>query len=183
MKLSQIFEKEVETSVELDKDRPNHSENDKQTLINLFADADKNNLLKAYTNKQTYQIKQAQEHEEVHINFPGEVTKKTNAKAGQYILRMPESINKIKLLSSEDFENNYELVSANEKPDAEGFLDYIEKGEILAFMYPENEPLDLTISGHFIKVTPNDYIGYDVTNPKLLIVLPKVKFEQQYKLS
>lgn len=185
MKLFELFDKkEPEDKKESPDSSPEHNETDKEKLTKLFSDADENKKLNSYTRKQVFQIRPGAKGEEVHINFPGEIFKNTTVEDEEsYIVRMADNVNKIKIIDKEEFEKKYEIINPNKKADAEGFLDYNEKGDILAFLYEENEVLNLSISGHRIKINVNDYVGYHMDDPDTLLILPKSKFEQIYQLS
>jgi hypothetical protein len=158
-------------------------ENDKEKLTQLFSDADEADNLKVYVRQDAFQIRPAKVGEEIHVNFPGEPGKVSNAEEEQYVVRMSEHVNKIKLIDKEEFEEKYEIINPNDKPDAEGFQDYRLKDEIIAFQYVENEPLKFNISGHTIHINPEDYIAHPLSDAKKLIVKSKVDFEKKYRLS
>jgi hypothetical protein len=164
-------------------EKPQHDENAKEKLAKLFSAADEANELKVYKRQDVFDIRQVQDGEQVHTNYPGEVTKTSHAKEGQYVVRKSEEVNKMKLIDSEDFDEKYELVNPNEKPDAEGFASYRLKSEVVAFQYHEKDLLDLNVSGHFIKIKPEDYIGHPLDNAKKLIVMSKADFEAKFRLS
>jgi hypothetical protein len=161
MKLSDIFIKE-------DEEKPN----DKEVLTKLFNEADEADQLKVYVAQETFEIKLAKPEEEIHVNFPGEPAGTKHAKDGEYILRSSEDVKRIKIIDQDEFET-YELLSPEEKPDAEGFNTYRTDDEVVAFQYTEKELLSLNISGHFIKIQPDSYVGHPLNDPKKLIVKSK----------
>lgn len=160
-----------------------HNQNSKEILTKLFATADEANTLAVYIRNDAFDIRQAKPDEELHISWPGEMSKTIHAEEGQYVVKKPEQSNKQKLIDSKDFEEKYELVNPSEKPDAEGFASYRLKDEILAFQYNENETLDINVSGHTIKIEPEDYVGHKANDAKKLIVMSKTDFEKKYRLS
>ena len=164
-------------------EKPQHDENAKEKLAKLFSDAEEANELKVYVRQDVFDIRQAQPEEEIHINWPGQVSKAVHAEEGQYVVRKGEEVNKMKLIDKEDFEDKYELVNSTEKPDAEGFASYRLKHEVVAFQYHEKELLDLNVSGHFIKIKPEDYLGHPIDDAKKLITMSKSDFEAKYRLS
>lgn len=166
------------------KDLFENSEEDKDKLKKLFSDADENKKLNTFVKKQVYQVKIAEKGEQVHINFPGEISKNTTVEDEKsYIVRFSDNVNKITVIDEDELLEKYELMNSNAKPDAEGYQDYIEKGNITAFLYDQNDTLNLSISGHRLKIQINDYIGYHSDDPETLIIMPKTKFEQEYKLA
>ena len=166
-----------------DNQPPQHEQNAKEQLSKLFADADEANELMVYKRQDTYDIRQAKPEEQIHISWPGEITKTATAEPDQYVVRKPQEVGKMKLIDKEDFEDKYELVNPNEKPDAEGFASYTLTGEILAFQYHEKESLKLNISGHSIQIDPESYVGHPSDNAKKLIVMSKADFEKKYRLT
>jgi len=160
-----------------------HEKDGKEQIVELFAKADEADELKVYVNQATYQIKQAQQDEEVKINWPGQQATTKKANAEEYIVRMPEQLQKLKVIEEDELEEKYEQVNPNEKPDAEGFVVYRSKQEVLAFQYTEKELLEINVGGHQIKISPEDYVGHPVSNPKKLLVISKADFEKKYRLS
>jgi hypothetical protein len=160
-----------------------HEKDGKEQIVELFAKADEADELKVYVNQATYQIKQAQQDEEVKINWPGQQATTKKANAEEYIVRMPEQLQKLKVIEEDELEEKYEQVNPNEKPDAEGFVVYRSKQEVLAFQYTEKELLKINVGGHQIKISPEDYVGHPVSNPKKLLVISKADFEKKYRLS
>lgn len=171
---------EEETSQE---EPSQHIQNSKEMLTKLFKDADDANTLMVYVPQTAYEIRQAKEGEQIHISWPGETSKVTNAEPDQYVVRNPEQVSKIKLIDKEEFEEKYEQMNPQDHPDAEGFMSYRTKDEILAFQYTEKETLSINVSGHTIKIEPEDYVGHPASNAKQLIVMSKTDFEKKYRLS
>jgi hypothetical protein len=167
-----------------EEDKPSgHKEDSKEVLTRLFNDADEANELASYQRQDTVDIRPAVDGEQVHISWPGEVAKVVTCKEGQMVVRKTEDIKKMKVIEEDELDEKYELINANEKPDAENYTNYRIQGEVLAFQYHEKETLDLNVSGHFIKIKPEEYIGHPVDNPKKLIVMSKVDFEKKYRLN
>lgn len=160
-----------------------HDKDGKDTLVQMFADADEKDELKVYVNQATYQVKQALEDEEVKINWPGQSATTKRATAEEYIVRNPEQLQKMKVIEKDELEKDYEQVNPNEKPDAEGYVIYRSKKEVLAFQYNEKELLQINVGGHQIKISPEDYIGHPISNPKKLLIISKADFEKKYRLS
>lgn len=173
-----------EEPAEGEEEKPDqHAQNSRDTLTNLFKAHDDDNTLAVYVRNDSFQIRQAQPEEQIRVSWPGENTSMVHAEEGQYVVRNPDQTAKMKLIDANDLKEKYEMIDTNAKPDAEGFISYRLKGEVLAFQYVEKETLDINVSGHTIKIEPEDYIGHPSDNSKKLIIMSKTDFEAKYRLS
>lgn len=156
----------------------------KDHLQDMFKEADSNGSLQPYVKNETLQAKEANVGEQIHQNFPGVPAKNVVTKEGDLVVRDAENPNSIKVVPKHEFEAEYELEKSDSKPDAEGYVPYRSKGQILAFQYNEHEPLKLQDEhGHTIHVKFGDYLGYEVSDASVLIQLDKTHFEQNYRLA
>jgi len=170
---------------EEEEQKPSDKETDlKQKLQDMFKEADSGGQLQAYVKIETLQAKDATAGEEVHVNFPGEPAHNAVAKQTDMLVRDSENPNAIKLVPKNEFENDYEPEKDDSHPDAEGFVSYRPKGQVLAFQYNEHEPLQLKDEhGHTVHVKYGDYLGYPIDDATTLIQLDKSHFEKAYRLA
>jgi hypothetical protein len=167
MLLKEIIKEEHETKIKLPE---------------LFKQADEAGNLKSFVSALEVQIRDAVKDEEIHVHFPGSVTGTKHAKEGEYVVRNPENINQLKIISAEEFDD-YEEVDETPNKDAEGYNTYRLSGEVQAFEYVDNEPLELKDErGHVIHIKHGDYLGYPSDDSTTLIKLSKDAFEKAYRL-
>jgi len=156
----------------------------KEHLQDMFKEADGNGSLQPYVKNETLQAKDANVGEQIHQNFPGVPPKNIVTKEGDLVVRDAENPNSIKVVPKHEFEAEYELEKSDSKPDAEGYLPYRAKGQILAFQYNEHEPLTLQDEhGHRVHLKYGDYLGYPLDDATTLIQLDKTHFEKSYRLA
>lgn len=175
------------TPAEAENDKPASDDDEhksmKDHLQDMFKEADSNGSLQPYVKNETLQAKEANVGEQIHQNFPGVPAKNVVTKEGDLVVRDAENPNSIKVMPKHEFEAEYELEKTDSKPDAEGYIPYRSKGQILAFQYNEHEPLRLQDEhGHTIHVKFGDYLGYEVSDATVLIQLDKTHFEKTYRL-
>lgn len=167
MKLRDIIKEEHETKVKLPE---------------LFKQADEAGNLHSYISAAEVQIRTAEKDEEIKVDFPGAVRGTKHAKEGDYVVRSIDNINQLKIISKEDF-NDYVLVDDTPDKDAEGYNNYRIDGEVQAFQYVDNEPLELKDDhGHIIHIKHGDYLGYPSDDATTLIKMNKESFEKAYRL-
>ena len=156
----------------------------KQQLQDMFTAADSTGTLQPYVKNETLQARPAQPNEEVKITFPGVPSKTVTASPEHdLVVRDSNNTNAVKVEPKVEFEKEYEPEKQDSQPDAEGFMSYRPKGQILAFQYNEHEPLRLQDEhGHTIHVKYGDYLGYDSSDSTVLIQLDKSHFEKTYRL-
>lgn len=156
----------------------------KKQLQDMFTTADGAGNLQPYVKDELIDAKAATAGDKIHVNFPNEPVKDVIAKNDDMIIRMTDNTNAVKVMSKRDFENEYEPDKSNSQADAEGFITYRPKGQILAFQYSEHEPLTLQDEqGHTIHVKFGDYLGYPLDDSSTLIQLDKSHFEDKYRLA
>lgn len=173
MILKELLLKEEEEAAELEK-----------TLRGLFDNAESSGSLQPYVSSETIQARAAVQGENIHSNFPGEAAKTSSAKKTDFVVRHESDPSKLKLISGKELEENFQLVDADEVEDAEGFKTYQPKGELMAFEYGENAPLELKDeNGKVIHVKHGDYLGYPSDDSSHLIHLDKSHFEKTYRLA
>lgn len=108
--------------------------------------------------------------------------KRTKAKAGQYVIRNHNDIKEFRLVSEEDYNDQYAPVRPSAKPDAEGFLLVKENGKIQSFQY---EGDDITVKngkGEDVSVTEGQYVCRYTDEKKSGWALDETEFEKVYKL-
>lgn len=184
---SQSSEDQDKTSEDTKNDKPapdDEHKSMKEKLQDMFKEADSNGSLQPYVKNETLQAKEANVGEQIHQNFPGVPAKNVVTKEGDLVVRDAENPNSIKVVPKHEFEAEYELEKTDSKPDAEGYIPYRSKGQILAFQYNEHEPLRLQDEhGHTIHVKFGDYLGYPIDDATTLVQLDKTHFEQNYRLA
>lgn len=161
-------------------------ENDdlEQKLQDMFSTADEAGKLQPYIKNETIQARPASEDEEINVSWEGEPRKTIHAHSTDFVVRDSENPNSVKVLTKIELEKEYELEKNDSKPDAEGFISYRPKGQILAFQYEEHETLALKDEhGHLIHVKFGDYLGYPIDDETTLIQLDKSHFEKSYRLA
>lgn len=156
----------------------------KEKIQDLFSAADSNGALQPYVKDEVIEVRDAVEDEEIKITWPGSVHKVKHAVQGEYVIRLANNTNAVNLITKKELEKEYELDQVEEKPDAEGFVSYRPKGQILAFEYNEKEPLKLKDNnGTTVNVKFGDYLGYSIDDDTTLIHLDKNHFESSYRLA
>lgn len=165
--------------------KPSDKETDlKQKLQDMFKEAESSGQLQAYIKIETLQAKDATEGEEIHVNFPGEPSHNATAKHGDLVVRDSENPNAVKIVPKAEFDQEYEPEKDNSEADAEGFISYRPKGQVLAFEYNDHEPLQLKDEhGKVIHVKYGDYLGYPIDDASTLVQMDKSHFEKAYRLA
>lgn len=161
-----------------------HPNDFKDKIVELFSKAKSDGTLVAYDRAETVQIRSAQDGEQIEVNYPGEVPKTRVAKKGEFVLRNEENPTQLKILSKQELDSEFEPDTAEVEPDAEGFVKYIPKGQLIAFEYNEQVPLKLKDDkGLQFIVQHGDYLGYPSNDSRMLIRLDKAHFEKRYRLA
>lgn len=161
-----------------------HPDTFKDKLLELFQKAKENNSLQAYEKAETVQIRPSNDKEQIQVKYPGSITGPKTTKPGDFVLRSEDDPTLMKIVSKQELEKGYEIENSEAEPDAEGFVKYIPKGQIIAFQYSENEPIKLkNEQGIKITIQYGDYLGYPADDASELIRLDKNHFEKQYRLA
>ena len=167
-----------------DNDEHKHPDTFEDQLKELFSKADSDGSLQPYQQSQTIQVRPANPNEEIHIKFPGELTKSVTAKKGEFVIRDPEDPSLMKVMSKLELDRDFEPEGQTQQPDAEGYVTYNPKGEVMAFQYQENEPLKLKDdNGRRITIKHGDYLGYPAIDASELIRMDQQHFEKKYQLA
>lgn len=161
-----------------------HPNDFKDKLLELFSKAKSDGTLAAYDRAEMVQIRSAQDGEQIEVKYPGEAEQMRVAKQGEFVLRDQEDPTQQKVLTKQELDAEFEPDTAEVEPDAEGFVKYFPKGQLIAFEYNEQVPLKLKDDkGVNLIVQHGDYLGYPSDDSKMLIRLDKAHFEKKYRLA
>lgn len=146
-----------------------------KTIQELFdANSDK---VKTYQPSKTWDAKELKVDTRIVANG-----KTTRAKAGQYVVRNHDNITEFRLVSADDYENQYAPVRPSAKPDAEGFLLVKENGNVEAFQY---EGDDITVKNgkdEEIEIAEGQFVCKYTDDKKSGWAVKEVEFNKVYKL-
>lgn len=129
-----------------------------------------------YVRKSLFNIRPANKGEEVKVNG-----KTIKAKAGQYIIRNNDNINKLDIIDEEDFYSMFEPVRPNQNPDSEGFITYVNTEEIEAIKYKGEKKTIKNEWGEDMFITNNDYLIRPVDAPDTYSIMTTGEFNDIYK--